>query len=98
MWWWFWTALIRMHAWSYISQPISPAVKVHVLYIAMHLCCLDTNRAKQWIIIGDENGHVGFWDYQTQRKVDALKVSASLGMISDFSYYFYYYFQRADFS
>uniref|UniRef100_A0A453TAD8 MSP domain-containing protein n=1 Tax=Aegilops tauschii subsp. strangulata TaxID=200361 RepID=A0A453TAD8_AEGTS len=65
-----------MHTWSYISQPILSTVKVHV-YIEMHLSCLDTNRAKQWIIIGDENGHVGFWDYPTQKKVDALKVSAS---------------------
>ncbi|XBI04999.1 hypothetical protein VPH35_133205 [Triticum aestivum] len=36
------------------------------VYIDMHLCCLDTNQAKQCIIIGDETGHVGFWDYPTQ--------------------------------
>ncbi|KAM3215343.1 hypothetical protein ACQJBY_067375 [Aegilops geniculata] len=61
---------------STFSKPILSTVKVRV-YIEMHLCCLDTNRAKKWIIIGDENGHVGFWDYPTQKKVDAIKVSAS---------------------
>ncbi|XP_044425393.1 uncharacterized protein [Triticum aestivum] len=64
------------HIATSFSKPILSTVKVHV-YIEMHLSCLDTNRAKQWIIIGDENGHVGFWDYPTQKKVDALKVSAS---------------------
>ncbi|VAI82144.1 unnamed protein product [Triticum turgidum subsp. durum] len=31
-----------------------------------HVCSLDTNQTKHWIIIGDNGGHVRIWDYQKQ--------------------------------
>ncbi|XP_044444217.1 uncharacterized protein [Triticum aestivum] len=65
-----------------LSKLISPTIKIilqmksHNKYDE-HMYALDTNQARQWIIIGDSNGYVGFWDYHAQRKIDSLKVSAT---------------------
>ncbi|XP_037465543.1 uncharacterized protein LOC119337485 isoform X3 [Triticum dicoccoides] len=58
-------------------KPISPSTQIICKVKGPALYSLDTNQAKQWIIIGEDNGHVGFWDYQTQRKVDSIKVSSN---------------------
>lgn len=34
----------------------------------------DINHARQWIITGGSQGHVGIWNYQTQRMVDSLRL------------------------
>ncbi|XP_073361707.1 uncharacterized protein [Aegilops tauschii subsp. strangulata] len=66
-----------MHAWSYILQPMSPTIKIICKVEFFHMYSLDVNQAKQWIIVGDENGNASIWDYQRQRKVDSIKVKTS---------------------
>ncbi|XBI04273.1 hypothetical protein VPH35_132597 [Triticum aestivum] len=54
-------------------EPISTTIKLLCKVEHPGEYSLDTNHAKQWIMIGEENGHVGIWDY-AQRKVDSLKL------------------------
>ncbi|VAI53413.1 unnamed protein product [Triticum turgidum subsp. durum] len=65
------------HITTLSSKPIPPTIKIICKVKGLDLYSLDINQAKQWIIIGEDSGHVRIWDYKTQRKVDSLKVSAS---------------------
>ncbi|XP_037465182.1 uncharacterized protein LOC119337164 isoform X2 [Triticum dicoccoides] len=59
------------------SKPVSPAVKIIPKIEGVGQYSLDTNQAKPWIMIGEENGYIRFWDYQTQKRVNSLKVQAT---------------------
>ncbi|XBI42555.1 hypothetical protein VPH35_126875 [Triticum aestivum] len=59
------------------SMPISHATKIICMVQGTYSYKLDTNQTNQWMILGDDRGYVRIWDCKTQRKVDALNVSAS---------------------
>ncbi|VAI82143.1 unnamed protein product [Triticum turgidum subsp. durum] len=67
------------HITTLSSKTISPTTKIILCKKNpndSHVCSLDTNQTKHWIIIGDNGGHVRIWDYQKQRKGDSIRVSA----------------------
>lgn len=48
------------------------------------LCSLDANQTEPWIITGHYDGRVGLWDYNTQKLLSLIKVTASSGCLVKF--------------
>ncbi|XP_044432577.1 uncharacterized protein [Triticum aestivum] len=59
-----------------LSKPVSPTTKIICMVKVGSKYSLDTNEVKQWIVIGDDSGHVGLWDYQTQASITCVKFIA----------------------
>ncbi|CAM0958788.1 unnamed protein product [Alopecurus aequalis] len=57
-------------------KPISPQIKMLSTdwQISPVIYSLDTNNDRQWIITGQDHGHVRIWNNQTQKLVSSFKV------------------------
>ncbi|XP_037465557.1 uncharacterized protein LOC119337499 isoform X1 [Triticum dicoccoides] len=64
------------HITTLLSMPTTPTIKIICQVRVVLRYSLDTNPDKQWIIVGEDSGHVTIWDYQTQRKVDSFELSS----------------------
>uniref|UniRef100_M8BKC7 Putative coatomer subunit beta'-3 n=1 Tax=Aegilops tauschii TaxID=37682 RepID=M8BKC7_AEGTA len=71
---------VKLKALYTLPRHITPSLSKIILQMKSHnkydehMYALDTNQARQWIIIGDSNGYVGFWDYHAQAKYGDIQV------------------------